>query len=139
MTEPLNSVIERFRIMEARRMKKLYRNKADDDDEEVHNISQSWGNYVRKKATFLDYLNDKKCDAGKKLEIIDEAAKIILPPLEGDKVTFIGTTFMRVGECEPYLNYMAVSQAHVLAFVRFSDRIGSASVKPGSALVNALS
>ena len=33
MTEPLNSVIERFRIMEARRMKKLYRNKADDDDE----------------------------------------------------------------------------------------------------------
>ena len=74
-----HSVIERFRIMEARRMKKLYRNKADDDDEELHNISQSWGNYVRKKATFLDYLNDKKCDAGKKLEIIDEAAKIILP------------------------------------------------------------
>ena len=56
----------------------------------------------------MTILNDKKCDAGKKLEIIDEAAKIILPPLEGDKVTFIGTTFMRVGECEPYLNYMAV-------------------------------
>jgi DNA polymerase elongation subunit (family B) len=109
MTEPLNSVIERFRIMEAReKRKKLYRNKDEDDDEEIHNISQSWGNYVRKKATFLDYLNDKKCDAGKKLEIIDEAAKIILPPLEGDKVTFIGTTFMRIGECEPYLNYMAV-------------------------------
>ena len=69
MTEPLNSVIERDRQRKNRRMKKLYRNKMDDDDEELHNISQSWGNYVRKKATFLDYLNDKKCDAGKNREI----------------------------------------------------------------------
>ena len=33
---------------------------------------------------------------------------LVFPPLKGEEVTFIGTTFMRVGECEPYLNYMAV-------------------------------
>ena len=75
-------------------------------------------NYVGVKKTFLDYLNDRKCDIGKKLEIIDEAVTYIFSglqtknnkslALEGDKVTFIGTTFMRVGETEPYLNYMAV-------------------------------
>ena len=73
-------------------------------------------NYVGVKKTFLDYLNDSKCDIGKKLEIIDEAVTYIFSglkntkslALEGDKVTFIGTTFMRVGETEPYMNYMAV-------------------------------
>jgi len=29
----------------------------------------------------------------------------MLPPLEGDKVTFIGSTFMHFGECDPYLNH----------------------------------
>ena len=109
LSEPLNTIIESHRINEAReKNKKAYRDKEDDDDDEVYNVSQSWGIYVKKQATILDYLNDKKYDVGKKLEIIDEAAKIILPALEGDKVTFIGTTFMRIGDTEPYLNYMAV-------------------------------
>jgi len=107
ISEPLNVIIDAHRESEWRK-KKAYRNRDDNDDEEVYNVSQSWGIYVKKKAKILDYLNDRKCDVGKKLEIIDEAAKIILPPLEGDKVTFIGTTFMRVGDTEPYLNYMAV-------------------------------
>ena len=34
--------------------------------------------------------------------------KLFLPPLEGDKVTFIGTTFMHVGDAEPYFNHMVV-------------------------------
>ena len=109
LNQPLNSIIESGRRRKGRdRNRKSYRDRDADDDEEIHNISQSWGLYVRKKDTMLDYLNDAKFDAGQKLEIIDEAVKIILPALEGDTVTFIGTTFMRVGEAEPFLNHMIV-------------------------------
>ena len=40
-----------------------------------------------------------------KMEIIDKALTAILPPLEGDKVTFIGSTFMLLGDDTPYLNH----------------------------------
>ena len=61
--------------------------------------------------TMLDYLNDDKIDKLKKLEIIDEALEYVsnccynLIPIKGDKVTFIGSTFMTIGDEEPYLNH----------------------------------
>jgi DNA polymerase elongation subunit (family B) len=105
----LKRIIEEKRARERReeRIKNKYRNKEEDDDEEIHNTYQSWNLYVR-KAMLLEFLNDKKLDSGKKLEIIDEALTEIWPSLEGDKVTFIGTTFMRVGDSEPFLNHMVV-------------------------------
>ena len=64
------------------------------------------------------YLLNFKYDAGKKLDILDKAftghsKKIMhvdcfLPKLEGDKCTFIGSTFLELGEKEPYLNHMVV-------------------------------
>lgn len=113
VSQPLKTIIDKKRREEEEeRAKNDYRNQ--DDDENTY-TSHSWLNYVKKKP-LLDYLNDKSCDIGKKMEIIDEAVTYIFDgglkrlgaPLEGDKVTFIGTTFMRVGETEPYLNYMAV-------------------------------
>jgi len=110
VSEPLKTIIDKKRREEEReKAKNDYRN------EEEEYKSHTWLNYVKKKP-LLDYLNDKSCDVGKKMEIIDEAMtyvfdgglKRLFAPLEGDKVTFIGTTFMRVGETEPYLNYMAV-------------------------------
>ena len=61
----------------------------------------------------------KKCDVNKKLvdnlkdnyvrerkvEIIKRAFNSDLPALEGDKVTFIGSTFINYGEDKPYLNH----------------------------------
>ena len=56
-------------------------------------------------------------DSGDKLGILDRALennpeeKLIsgfLPELEGDKCTFIGSTFLRVGDIEPYLNHCVV-------------------------------
>uniref|UniRef100_A0A6C0C5E7 DNA-directed DNA polymerase n=1 Tax=viral metagenome TaxID=1070528 RepID=A0A6C0C5E7_9ZZZZ len=114
---PLKKIIDiKRREEEKENRKNSYRNREDDDDDEIHKSGQTYMNYVGVKKTFLDYLNDNNCDIGKKLEIIDEAVTYIfsglkndkLLALEGDKVTFIGTTFMRVGETEPYLNYMAV-------------------------------
>ena len=59
-----------------------------------------------------------KYDAGKKLEILDKAFEWtdkkkmrsyeFLPKLAGDKCTFIGSTFLNLGEREPYYNNMIV-------------------------------
>ena len=71
--------------------------------------------YITKK-NIVEFLN-MKYDAGRKLEILDKALEydslkkicrknIFLPKLEGDKCTFIGSTFLRVGEKDPYYNNM---------------------------------
>ena len=59
-----------------------------------------------------------KYDAGKKLEILDKALEWtdkkklrsyeFLPKLAGDQCTFIGSTFLNLGEREPYYNNMIV-------------------------------
>jgi len=112
----LKNIIDKKRREEEQEEARKYSYRNRDGDDEVSKSRQTYMNYVGVKKTLLDYLNDSKCDVGKKLEIIDEAMTYIFSgrknnkalALEGDKVTFIGTTFMRVGETEPYLNYMAV-------------------------------
>ena len=76
-------------------------------------------NEKRLKYTIVDLLNDN-IDAAKKVEMIDivltgdispdknnnnEPTNPNFPLLEGDKVTFIGSTFLKAGETEPYLNH----------------------------------
>ena len=70
-----------------------------------------------KKNTVIHVLS-MKYDAGKKLEILDKAFEYndkkkmrsyqFLPKLAGDKCTFIGSTFLNLGEREPYYNNMIV-------------------------------
>lgn len=67
-----------------------------------------WRSKPRVKDTILDILNNTKYDRGDKLEDIDKTLVQGFPPLEGDKVTFIGSTFTRVGEQEPYLKHCIV-------------------------------
>jgi len=67
-----------------------------------------WRSKPRVKDTILDILNNTKYDRGDKLEDIDKTLVQGFPPLEGDKVTFIGSTFTRVGEKEPYLKHCIV-------------------------------
>ena len=69
--------------------------------------------YIKKKL-ILEFLNFKY-DAGKKLEILDKAFEydknkisehLLLPELEGDKCTFIGSTFLKLGDKDSYYNNM---------------------------------
>ena len=46
-----------------------------------------------------------KFDRGDKLDILDKTFIQGFPPIKGDKVTFIGSTFMQLGETETYLNH----------------------------------
>ena len=43
-----------------------------------------------------------------KIDALDKSLEKVFPPLEGDKVTFIGSTFTKHGNEEPYLNHCAV-------------------------------
>jgi DNA polymerase elongation subunit (family B) len=60
------------------------------------------------KTTVIDVLENSDYDREQKVNFIDTAMVSIFPALEGDKVTFIGSTFMKYGEPEPYLNHCLV-------------------------------
>ena len=55
--------------------------------------------------TVVDILCDKKYEREIKINEINISLCKIFPKLEGDKVTFIGSTFLKYGDKEPYLNH----------------------------------
>ena len=60
-------------------------------------------------ATIIDVLLNPKYDRETKLNLTNETLTLIgFPRLKGDEVTFIGSTFLRYGEAEPYLNHCLV-------------------------------
>ena len=60
------------------------------------------------KTTIIDVLENSDYDREQKVNFIDTAMVSMFPALEGDKVTFIGSTFMKYGESEPYMNHCLV-------------------------------
>ena len=64
--------------------------------------------YTDKKATIVDILCDKTFERDNKLYELNLALSSCFPKLEGDKVTFIGSTFMNYGDQEPYKNHCIV-------------------------------
>jgi len=96
-------------------------NHDDDCDECDESIHASFGFPVKskskasstKKYTVADIICDKSLVREDKLmeinkSLLDRYRKLPFPQLEGDKVTFIGSTFLRAGETEPYLNHCIV-------------------------------
>ena len=63
---------------------------------------------ANKKFTIIDILLSDKYDREEKIQLSNEVITLMFPPLEGDKVTFIGSTFMKYGETEPYMNHCVV-------------------------------
>jgi DNA polymerase elongation subunit (family B) len=90
----------------------------EDDDEELLNKRNVWGLYVKNTNQsggtyrFLDCLLDN-IDGSKMVDILDKALTRVFSgdnnnratALEGDKVTFIGSTFLLAGDTAPYLNH----------------------------------
>jgi DNA polymerase elongation subunit (family B) len=60
------------------------------------------------KDTVVDVLCEKKHPRESKLLELNISLNSCFPKLEGDKVTFIGSTFSKYGDAEPYLNHCAV-------------------------------
>ena len=64
--------------------------------------------YKNRQSTIVDILCDKKFEREGKINELIMSLRNNFPPLEGDKVTFIGSTFVRYGEKDPYLNHCIV-------------------------------
>lgn len=82
---------------------KMGMDEEDDNDYKTHIKS-----YTDKQATIVDILCDKKFEREGKLNELNESLKKIFPKLEGDKVTFIGSTFMNYGNEDPHFNHCIV-------------------------------
>jgi len=77
----------------------------EDEQPKYYSIMKSAETYKNKQSTIVDILSDKKFDREGKINELILSLRNNFPPLEGDKVTFIGSTFVRYGEKEPYLNH----------------------------------
>jgi DNA polymerase elongation subunit (family B) len=64
--------------------------------------------YKNKESTIVDIMCDKKFDRDGKISELIRSLRNHFPALEGDKVTFIGSTFLKYGEQDPYLNHCIV-------------------------------
>jgi DNA polymerase elongation subunit (family B) len=89
---------------DANQIEHLFEKMALDDDDE-HEYSSHIKMHTNKKATIVDILCDKKFEREGKLNELNESLKRIFPKLEGDKCTFIGSTFMKYGDTDPYFNH----------------------------------
>jgi DNA polymerase elongation subunit (family B) len=63
---------------------------------------------LNKTTTLADVLISNDYTRDEKIQYSNELLTILFPKLEGDKTTFIGSTFMKYGETTPYLNHCLV-------------------------------
>jgi len=63
---------------------------------------------IERGNTLVDILISAKYNRDEKIQTTNDVLTRLFPQLEGDKVTFIGSTFLRYGEKEPYLNHCVV-------------------------------
>ena len=80
------------------------------NEDNNENTYMSYEKKVRtnKKSTIIDILMSDKYERDEKILLVNEVITLIFPPLEGDKVTFIGSTFLKYGDTEPYMNHCLV-------------------------------
>ena len=100
----------KYLIAEKKQSEKKTENDIIEEDEEFLEKRNSWGLYVKNtnssgnKYRIIDCLLDD-IDANKLVDVLDKAFTRKFPQLEGDKVTFIGSTFLLSGQSTPYLNH----------------------------------
>jgi DNA polymerase elongation subunit (family B) len=79
------------------------------EEEKTWKVSSGFvQNYKNEDSTIVDIMCDKKFEREGKITELIISLRNNFPALEGDKVTFIGSTFMNYGDKEPYLNHCIV-------------------------------
>jgi len=79
-----------------------------EDEEDDNNYKNHIKQTIDKKMTIVDLICEKKVTRDEKLSELNESLKSVFPKLEGDKCTFIGSTFMNYGDVDPYFNHCIV-------------------------------
>ena len=84
----------------------------NDDDSDKEDEKTPVFKKITKKSVSPDKITDilfnKDLKRDEKIQILNDVLTRLFPRLEGDKVTFIGSTFLRYGEQEPYMNHCVV-------------------------------
>jgi len=81
---------------------------SDNDDDNNHIVKTKSGLRAAKNNTIIDIVLSADYTRDQKVEYIDQVLTEMFPPLEGDPVTMIGSTFLNYGSAEPYLNHCIV-------------------------------
>ena len=76
-----------------------------EEEDEYNNEYPNKNKYKNSKNTIIEILCDSKLERESKLNELNLSLNAIFPRLEGDKVTFIGSTFTKYGDSEPYFNH----------------------------------
>ena len=76
----------------------------EDDEEQYEHNKTSISNHL----SILSILMDKTFKKDEKMKELCISLSGLFPELEGDKITFIGSTFLYYGDKEPYLNHCVV-------------------------------
>ena len=77
----------------------------DDDDENDDENADTIKRYKNHNANIIDILCDKKFPREGKINEVNLSLSKVFPAVEGDKVTFIGSTFMKYGDKSPCMNH----------------------------------
>ena len=82
----------------------------EDQDQEHNNWynTKAKAKSYKKRGTIIDLLTDNEATRETKIMEFTRTLTDIFPKLQGDNVTFIGSTFVRYGEDKPYLNHCIV-------------------------------
>ena len=108
LVTPVRNFIKTEEFNETNTLEKSFskfKNDEDEEDETTNFYKKHIKQNVDKKTTIVDLLLNKDFERDAKLDEINNSLGSVFPKLEGDKVTFIGSTFMRYGEQEPYMNH----------------------------------
>lgn len=92
------------------KLERWFENISVDNDEDDANNEYGWQKQERFQTQRGSLLHVLKSNASKdqKVLTLTNAMNTIFPKVEGDKVTFIGSTFTRYGEDTSYLNHCVV-------------------------------
>jgi len=92
---------------DANNIENMFEKMGNDEEEETFD-SKFIKSYSDKKATIIDIICDKKFEREGKLNELNVSLNAKFPKLEGDKCTFIGSTFMNYGNKDPHFNHCIV-------------------------------
>jgi DNA polymerase elongation subunit (family B) len=93
-------------VRESLKIEELFEKMNKIDEDEIINVH--YKTQLNYKKTKVLELFQKKIDRTIKIIELTESLGNYFPKLEGDKVTFIGSTFMMLGEKQPYKNHCIV-------------------------------
>ena len=85
---------------------KLYNRQEDENHDDTEFYTKK--NKKIANSNIIDYVNNNKNIREDKVNKLNDVLNKLFPKLEGDKVTFIGSTFLKYGEEKPYLNHCVV-------------------------------